>query len=331
MILNLDSAKLVSAIDRFSQFTILVLGDLMLDRYISGNVKRISQEAPVPVVDVIEETRMLGGAANAAYNIISVGGKVKTHGILGTDPAGDDVRKIFTDLGSSTDGILDDSSRPTTIKTRIISQGQQMIRFDKEVRKEIGPALIETMSKSLFSQAGKIDAIIISDYGKGVITPEIMDAVRKIKEETDVIVTVDPYAGSFKHYHGVTSITPNQFEVLEGAAALLLPGDNLTDLGQEILKKLDLESLLITRGKKGMVLLSRDETPYTIPARARDVYDASGAGDTSIVIYTMGIAAGLKPLEAAYLANIAGGIVAGKSLIAPVKTTELKDAIMEIH
>lgn len=306
--------KLLKAVNNFDKISVLVLGDIMLDHYIHGKVSRISQEAPVPVVNVIKETSVLGGAGNVVHNVSTLKAKTLPVTVLGSDSVGRSIEKILRELKISTRGIVVDPERISTVKNRVVAQNQQLIRFDNEIKTKI-PYLIEKTIINLITNLSKsVDAIIVSDYGKGVVTPKIMDEVRKQKRSVGAIVTVDPTTDSFPLYFGVTSITPNHHEV------------PVESRGTTLRQKLGLEALLVTQGKKGMTLFTEEES-VGIPSVVKEVFDVSGAGDTVISVYTLGLASGLSMYESALLSNLAAGVVVGKPKVSAIKPSELKEAI----
>ncbi|MBW2060387.1 MAG: D-glycero-beta-D-manno-heptose-7-phosphate kinase [Deltaproteobacteria bacterium] len=326
-----DTSKLVEAIDRFSEVKILIIGDVMMDEFIWGTVERISPEAPVPVVNVTRETRVLGGAGNVINNVVSVGGQAMLAGVVGPDRMGRRIISMLQDLGSSPDGIFIDENRPTTIKTRIVAQAQQVVRFDREKKDSLKSKMTEKILNFLNELADSLDAVIISDYGKGVISLELMDGVRQSLEGQNVIITVDPQINHFLFYRNVTAITPNHYEAGAGVGVKIDSEESLEQAGNMLMDGLNLASVLITRGEQGMALFERDLSPVHIPVVARDVFDVSGAGDTVIAALTLGLAAGLSFQEAAALSNFAAGIVVGKIGTAAVTAEELKAAVINIE
>ncbi|MBW2086114.1 MAG: D-glycero-beta-D-manno-heptose-7-phosphate kinase [Deltaproteobacteria bacterium] len=326
-----DTSKLVEAIDHFSEVKILIIGDVMMDEFIWGTVERISPEAPVPVVNVTRETRVLGGAGNVINNVVSVGGQAMLAGVVGPDRMGRRIISMLQDLGSSPDGIFIDENRPTTIKTRIVAQAQQVVRFDREKKDSLKSKMTEKILNFLNELADSLDAVIISDYGKGVISLELMDGVRQSLEGQNVIITVDPQINHFLFYRNVTAITPNHYEAGAGVGVKIDSEESLEQAGNMLMDGLNLASVLITRGEQGMALFERDLSPVHIPVVARDVFDVSGAGDTVIAALTLGLAAGLSFQEAAALSNFAAGIVVGKIGTAAVTAEELKAAVINIE
>jgi D-beta-D-heptose 7-phosphate kinase/D-beta-D-heptose 1-phosphate adenosyltransferase len=302
-------------ITSFKDQNILIIGDIILDRYIFGKVNRISPEAPVPVVDVSRETFLLGGAANVANNIIALGGKVTVSGVIGKDRAGDVVREPLAGSCINSDGLVEDN-RPTTVKSRVIAHNQQVVRFDREdCRKLDGKALakfLEYIRKAL----PLFDAVIISDYKKGVVTAALVKAVVKFAKQKKTFVAVDPKVGHFHLYKNVSIITPNLMEASQGSGIDIKDDQSLLKAGKTLLTRLSCPSVLITRGEEGMSLFEWDggrEIKVThIPTVAVKVFDVTGAGDTVIATFTLAHAAGASLRDAAVMSNHAAGIVVGQ-------------------
>jgi len=296
---------------KFSKTGVLVIGDLMIDQYIWGKVRRISPEAPVPVVEVSEENLLLGGAANVANNIISLGGKVFVSGVIGKDEMGRILAQKFREKGVQTEGIIMDSERVTTVKTRVVAHNQQVVRFDRETRHEISSSTLAAIMEYTMSCLPRIKAIIISDYSKGVITRSLIKKLLKLSNSS-IFIAVDPKIGHFKYYNGVNLITPNLDEASAGSGINIMDEKTLIMAGETLLKKLQCEAVLITKGDRGMSLFERDGGATHIPTFAKEVYDVTGAGDTVIATFTLCRSAGAKSREAAILANRAAGIVVGE-------------------
>lgn len=319
--------ELLDYIPRFKNARIMVIGDLMIDEYIWGNVSRISPEAPVPVVNVTSENLCLGGAGNVVNNIFTLGGKVFLAGVVGNDEMG---RKVIHDLrkmGIDTRGIIMETQRVTTVKTRIIAHHQQVVRYDREVVRPIFPENVKQIINLLQTWLPEIDAVLISDYGKGVICGPLMEQVRALVKRAGKIITVDPKVKNFPFFGEVTVITPNHLEAAEAAGRWIQNEEDLMVVGQTLLERLRAQSVLITRGEKGMSLFQDNGEVTHIPTVAKEVYDVTGAGDTVISVLTLAMACGAPVKEAAMLANIAAGIVVGEVGTATVKSAELEDAV----
>ncbi len=298
-------------LNKFSSTGILVIGDLMVDQYIWGKVKRISPEAPVPVVEVTGENLQLGGAANVANNIISLGGKVFIAGVIGQDDLGKLLINKFAEKGFSTDGIVIDEKRPTTVKTRVIAHSQQVVRFDREVKADISKSTLSLLLDYVKSCLPHIKGIIISDYSKGLITRSLIKKIREIAGPNKFIA-VDPKVGHFEYYRGASLITPNLNEASFGSGIEIVDDETLIAAGSMLLKKLQCKAVMITRGDEGMSLFEKSGRITHIPTCAREVYDVTGAGDTVIATLTLSHAAGAKLTDAAITANHAAGIVVGE-------------------
>lgn len=324
----MNVAPLRRLISRFHELRILVAGDLMLDQYIRGSVSRISPEAPVPVVQVSQDTCLPGGAGNVAVNLASLGARVSVLGIVGYDEAGLKLRTEFAAMGIEAAGVLADSSRVTSQKCRVIAERQQVIRYDRETAASLNASVETALLKKLERAAADADAVILSDYGKGVVTPRLLKSAIALCRKRRIPITVDPKIEHFQLYRGVTCITPNIQEAYAGMRQSVKSGvEPLTALGRSILQKLRCRSLLITRGPDGMSLFSGDGSVKHIPTRAREVFDVTGAGDTVIAVLTLGLAGGLSARDSAGLANCAAGIVVGKLGTASATPRELLDAL----
>jgi rfaE bifunctional protein kinase chain/domain len=297
--------------NKFGKTGVLVIGDLMVDQYIWGKVRRISPEAPVPVVEVTKEELLLGGAANVAHNILSLGGKVFIAGAIGRDNTGKILINKLSERGFNTDGIVIDGSRPTTVKTRVIAHSQQVVRFDKEVRADISRTTLSLVLDYVSSCLPEIKGIIISDYCKGIITRSL---IRKLLELTrsKVFIAADPKIGHFDYYKGLSLITPNINEASFGSGIDITDEKTLISAGRALLKKLQCKAVIITRGDEGMTLFEKNGAVTNIPTCAREVYDVSGAGDTVIAALTLCHAAGADLKDAAIIANHAAGVVVAK-------------------
>lgn len=332
-------------ITHFNKKKILVIGDVILDQHIRGSVTRISPEAPVPIVlQEGEPTFSPGGAANVANNLKSLGAKVTLVGRIGQDTEGKIFLASLKQLGIKTKGIFKDPTIPTIVKTRIVAHHQQVLRLDREKKtKDLSEKLLSKLNNFFEKNIKAYDAVIVSDYGKGLITRELIEILCRLTREHKIILTVDPKVEHFSYYEGVTSITPNRKEaenairnikITHSASHKLgLNSDALTTLddvqqaGQQLLKFLRLESLLITLGEEGMYIFERDKKPIHIPTKAQEVFDVTGAGDTVIAVFTLALSAGATKFQAADLANYAAGIVVGKMGAVAVSREELNDAV----
>ena len=319
--------ELTSYISRFKDARIMVIGDLMVDEYIWGSVSRISPEAPVPVVSVTSESLRLGGAGNVVNNIHSLGGKVLVGGVVGNDEMG---RKVIHDLrrmGVETKGVIVEPERVTTVKTRILAQHQQVVRYDREVIRPIDPQNIQQILSLLEEGIDHLDAVLVSDYGKGVVCEPLIERVRSLTLGAGKIWAVDPKVKNLPLFRQVTIITPNHHEAAEAAGRYVQNEEQLMAVGQFLLHRLQAGSVLITRGEKGMTLFQENGEVTKIPTMAKEVFDVTGAGDTVISVVALAMAVGASPKEAAILSNYAAGIVVGEVGTATVKASELEDAV----
>jgi len=327
-----ERKRLESLIRRFPEVNILVIGDVMLDRFIWGKVSRISPEAPVPVVLVDQrdgsETFCLGGAGNVAHNIHSLGGKVLLCGIVGDDEMG---RRIIDELSNKgiPNKIFVEEGRQTTVKTRIFANQQQVVRIDRETLAHPKANISQDLSDFIHKKIKDFDGIIISDYGKGFLNgPLIRTIIRKGKEARKLIL-VDPKLRNFKFYKGATVITPNAKEASEVSRIPLIDHLSIERIGKRLLKELECKALVITRGEEGMTLFEPKKRPIDVPTEVKEVFDVTGAGDT--VIATMALALGVgrnvSLKEAAIISNYAAGVVVGKMGTATVTKEELLNAI----
>lgn len=319
--------RLRNAVASFPQRRLLVAGDLMLDTFIWGEVRRISPEAPVPVVEVQEETRLLGGTANVVHNVATLGGRVSVVGVVGDDPPGRELLGMLEEISVLTDGLIVDPDRPTTLKTRIIARNQQVVRFDRERCTPVGADSAGVMSAYVGRSLEHIDGIVVSDYAKGVVTHEFMDAVRSATSGSKVPVIVDPKVQHASLYRRVTMVTPNHHEASRMSGIDIRDENTLLCAGRQLLGLLECEAVLITRGKDGMSLFDRSGAATHIPTVARRVFDVTGAGDTVSAVLALSVASGLSLVEAALLANLAAGIVVGEVGTAAVTSEQLMAAI----
>jgi D-beta-D-heptose 7-phosphate kinase/D-beta-D-heptose 1-phosphate adenosyltransferase len=306
---------------------IVVLGDVMLDEFIWGRVRRISPEAPVPVVEVDRQTLALGGAGNVVSNLIALAASPTPIGVIGADSDAERLRQAFSDLKVSTDRLVVDSSRPTTVKTRIIAHSQQVVRADRESRVPIGSETEGRVIDNFRSEIESADAIVVSDYGKGLLTLDLLGQTLPTARKRGLIVCLDPKMRSFAHYQPVTVITPNNQEAADASGISIDDESSLAQAGRKLLSSIDTRAVLITRGEEGMALFiagGPDGAEVThIPTVAREVYDVTGAGDTVVATLALALASGASLKEAAVLANHAAGVVVGKVGTASLTREEL--------
>jgi D-glycero-beta-D-manno-heptose-7-phosphate kinase len=309
--------------DNFSGKRIVVLGDLMLDEFIWGRVRRISPEAPVPVVEVDRQTIALGGAGNVVSNLVALGASPRPLGVVGDDLEAERVAVAFRSLGVGTDGLVTDPARPTTLKTRIIAHNQQVVRADRESRAPISREIEDRIFEALQREIETTDAIVVSDYNKGLLTPRLLSGVLAAARARDLIVCLDPKMRTFAHYQPLTIITPNNQEAAEASGVAIEDEEGLVAAGRKILASLDCRALLVTRGEEGMTLFTDRGEVTHIPTVAREVYDVTGAGDTVIATLALALATGASFAESAVMANHAAGVVVGKVGTATVDREEL--------
>ncbi len=318
-----ESGVLAAAVGRLRGKRILVVGDLMLDRFVWGVVSRISPEAPVPVVEVRRETTCLGGAANVAANIRALGGNPIPVGIIGEDAEGQRLKQEFRMLSAPTGGLVVDRARYTSVKTRIIAHHQQVCRMDREDRLPISAAVHGRVVSRFRERLATADAVVVSDYAKGLICPSILREILPMARSAGKVVCVDPKQRNLSLYGPATVVTPNTLEAERASGVAISGRRDLLRAGRKILQSARTDYLLITRGEEGMALFESASEVTHIPTVAREVFDVTGAGDTVVSTLALGLAAGLSILEAAVLANYAAGIVVGKLGTATVTPEEL--------
>jgi len=309
---------------------ILVVGDVMLDHFIWGSVARISPEAPVPVVDFARESFMPGGAANVARNLTARNVETEIFGAVGLDDAASHLKRLLKAQHVGCGGLLATDSRPTSVKTRIVAHQQQVVRIDREARDGLGPQPTNRLLASIRAQVREAAAVIVGDYGKGVVTQPLLEELKKICRSHGVWLSFDPKPVHHLNLSGLSLLTPNRKEAFELTRvedetrnADPLADKNLMQAADLLLNELRPAVLLITLGELGLLLCQRGHEPFHIPTVAQEVFDVSGAGDTVIATFTLAIAAGASPIEAAILSNHAAGIVVGKIGTATVSPEEL--------
>lgn len=316
----------------FSKIRILVIGDIMMDRYILGRVSRISPEAPVPVILVEKEDFNLGGAANVAHNIHCLGGRVSLCGVVGDDENGRRLRKRLVEVGIESSGVLVEQGRQTTVKTRIVAHHphhQQLVRIDRETTDHPKRKTLLQLQEFLEENLENFDGVIISDYGKGFLTKKLVHTVIQRSKRLNRKVMVDPKLKNFFYYQGATVVTPNTKEASEASRIPIHDKASLEKAGRVLLRKLRCEVLVITQGEEGMTVFEPHHKIFPVPTMAKEVYDVTGAGDTVIASMTLAMLSGANARNSARLANYAAGIVVGKRGTATVSPEELIKAIRE--
>jgi D-beta-D-heptose 7-phosphate kinase/D-beta-D-heptose 1-phosphate adenosyltransferase len=311
----------------FDKCRVMVVGDLMLDEYVWGRVERISPEAPVPVLSVTHEEFTLGGAGNVAKNLAVLGASVVIAGVVGKGPHGKKLRDELLKLGVDVGGVIAEPKRPTTRKTRIIAEHQQVLRIDRETVKEITAESTAAVAQRAAELLKTADVLLISDYGKGVVNRRLVSALAEKARNARKIAIADPKGLDYSKYAGLTLITPNKKEASLAAGIEIQDERSLFAAGRRLLDSVAIEKLLITCGKDGMVFFERGAEPLKVGTRARQVYDVSGAGDTVAAVLSLGLAAGFSYPDAIRLANTAAGIVVGKVGTAAVTRAELLEAL----
>ena len=318
-------------LSRLDHCRLLVVGDLMLDEYVWGDVERISPEAPVQVVSVNREDATLGGAGNVINNLVALGAQVSVVGALGKDTHGRILINHLKKIGADTGGVVQASDRITIRKTRIISDNQQVLRIDRESTHPIPKRLHNRLLKEAKRQLPDVDAVIISDYGKGLITSALISELAQVARAQNTLVIADPKGLDFGKYDGVTLITPNTKEASLAAGIDIRNENDLCTAAERLLDKIDIDGLLITRGKDGVAYFEHDQPPLYVATKARQVFDVSGAGDTVVAVLSLGLAAGYPMQEAISLANAAAGIVVSKVGTATVTRAELQEALAPLY
>lgn len=325
-------AGLTRYVEKFPRCGVLVVGDVMLDEYISGPVDRISPEAPVAVVSVKTVEQRLGGAANVTHNVQALGGRAFLAGVVGEDGFGRMLREKIRESGVDDGAVVADAARPTSVKTRVIAQKQQIVRFDRESKAALSAKVSAQLLARVKSILPEVQAVVLSDYAKGVLEPATVEALIKVARAGGKAVLVDPKIKNFASFRGATVITPNFKEACE--AASLVAGihvESQADLERAAAKLLDrmrIDALVVTKGEEGMYVFAPGKPPLHIPTAAREVYDVSGAGDTVIATLATALAARAPLPEAAMIANHAAGVVVGKFGTATVSRDELVEALL---
>lgn len=319
---QLNKTRAAEILEKLRGRNVVVLGDVMLDEFVWGDVTRISPEAPVPVVDVRRESVHLGGAANVLANLVALGARGSVVGVVGNDAAGMRLQNGLRELGTPEGCLIVDESRPSTIKTRIIAHNQLVVRADRESRIPVNGKVEEKIISCLKEALREADAFVVSDYDKGVVRPAILSAILPLAYER-IPVLIDPKLRNFNSYRPATLVTPNHFEALRMSDSEDTSDDGSHQAAKVIREKLGCDAVLITRGDRGMMLLEADGEPVYVETAAREVYDVTGAGDTVIAALAGALSAGATMLEAASFANHAAGIVVGKVGTATATPEEL--------
>ena len=321
--IKLSSSRLNTLKNNFKGKKIAVVGDMMLDCYFWGDVKRISPEAPVPVVEVENEFFRFGGAANVALNILKLKCKPVPVGIIGYDTFGTIFTSLMKENKISAEGILIDDTRPTTAKTRVIADKQHVVRIDKEKKEYLDQPMQNKIFNFIKMNIKKFDGFILQDYNKGVLTPDVIKNVIDLANKNNVLITVDPKFNNFFNYTNVTVFKPNRKEAEDVLGIKIRSDKDISKAGRILLEKLNAKYILLTLGADGIAVFEKGKEEKRMPTKARKVSDVSGAGDTVISTLTVALAAGANILEASYLANYAGGIVCEEVGIIPIELDKL--------
>lgn len=320
--------RLAHVVQNFAGRRIAILGDMMLDEYTWGHVTRISPEAPVPVLEVVEESYVLGGAGNVLTNVKALGGHPLAFGVAGDDDPG---RKLLDAIAIDGWGgrhhVLVDPSRPTTVKRRIVAHNQHVVRVDRESRRAISESLRKALLDRLSIELPQVEVLVVSDYAKGVLTREFFDRVLRLALAANVPLLLDPKAFDLRQIGPVMAVTPNEREAEKFSGISIHDRTTVEDAGRMMIDQTGAKHVLITRGEHGMALFSRSGDPVHLPTRARQVYDVTGAGDTAIAVLSMAVAAGASMPEAARLANLGAGVVVGKVGTATISQDDLLAAL----
>ena len=321
-----NNQQLQKVVQQFSDQPILVVGDLMLDRFVWGRVERISPEAPVPVVEVVKETVHLGGAANVAYNLAVLKARPLLVGVVGSDEAGDRLVEELHRQEISSEGIVRDKGRSTTIKTRIIAHNQQVCRTDREDKTPLSQGTVDQMRSAYQTLLEQVQGMILSDYAKGALSAALVVDLIQEARQAKKFLAVDPKSGDFSVYRGASIVTPNKKEAVRASGVEIVDEASFIQAGEKLLEVIASDYLLITRGEEGMTLFEGKEHSH-IPTVAREVFDVSGAGDTVIASLTLAVAAGASIRDAAILANHAAGVAVGKLGTAAATGEEILSSI----
>ena len=316
-----------SLLDGFARASVLLVGDVMLDEYVWGDVRRISPEAPVPVVEVRARSHVPGGAANVANNIAHLSGHVFLGGVIGLDEAGARLRGLLEAVHVDTDGLIADTTRPTTTKLRIVAHSQQLARVDSEMRHALNEEQEAALLQWAEAQMETVGVCVLSDYGKGVLSPSLIRGLIDRARNHNKPIIVDPKGSDYARYRGATVITPNVHEAERATQIEIVSEADVQTVGDRLLELLPGSALLLTRGAEGMSLFVPDQAPTHIPTVGQSVYDVTGAGDTVLSALALALASGASLADGARLANHAAGIVVGKLGTAPVTLEELTEAL----
>jgi D-beta-D-heptose 7-phosphate kinase/D-beta-D-heptose 1-phosphate adenosyltransferase len=322
----MNDRPLAAVLAAFAGKAVLIVGDVMLDEYIWGDVRRISPEAPVPVVEMQRRTSVLGGAANSAANVVSLDGVALLGGAVGRDPQAEELRAVLAQTGIRAEGLLAIEGRRTTTKTRIIAHHQQVVRLDSEQRAPLSATEEDRLLAWVETNLPRVGACILSDYAKGVVSARLAEHFVRMARQAGKPVIVDPKGSDYAKYRGATLVKPNVHEAERSANQEITSEASLAEVGRKLLNRLDGAAVLITRGSQGMSLFRKGRRPLHIPTVALNVFDVTGAGDTVISTLALALAAGATLEQGIHLANWAASTVVGKVGTATVSRAELANA-----
>lgn len=328
---RLNKVRAAALLESFIERRILVIGDLMLDEFLWGRARRIAPEAPVPVVEIERETLHLGGAGNVAANLASLGASPMIVGVIGSDGTGERLREEIARTGIKDAALIVDQSRPTTLKTRIIAHSQHVVRTDREKKNPVDMDIERELAASFLELLSNAEAVIVSDYEKGVITPSLLQFILPAAAEKGIPVCIDPKLKNFELYRPATIVTPNQQEAESVSRIAIESIESLERAGRHLRDMLGGVNILITRGEGGMSLFNGDQAVTHVPTVAREVYDVTGAGDTVAAALTLALACDASTIEAAIVANHAAGIVVGKVGTASATAEEILSSVELFH
>ncbi|NWG28352.1 MAG: D-glycero-beta-D-manno-heptose-7-phosphate kinase [Ignavibacteriaceae bacterium] len=328
---DISNKRLNDLKKNFDGKRIAVVGDMMLDGYFWGDVKRISPEAPVPVLEVEDEFFRFGGAANVALNIFTLGGIPIPVGVIGKDNYGSIFSSLLNERKINSEGIIIDEERPTTTKTRVIANSQHVVRIDKESKAYINEKIEQKLLSYIQNEIAGLDGIILQDYNKGILTPSLISKIIALANSKNILITVDPKFDNFFEYKNVTVFKPNRKETETVLGIRIKDDKDISSAGRNLLQKLNSEYVLLTLGEGGIAVFEKGDKERRMPTKARKVADVSGAGDTVIATLTIGLAAGANIYEACFLANYAAGVVCGEVGIVPIEKELLFDTVLKAN
>lgn len=335
--MNLVANELEAIVDRFADLQISVVGDVILDHYIWGEVNRISPEAPVVVVNVSKEEHSLGGAANVAKNIVSLGANASVIGAIGCDQYGRQVVELLSGAGIETSSLIEVDDRSTTVKSRVLARSQQIVRVDRESDEPLTVQAQTKLASAIGKEIKSSNGVVVSDYAKGVVTQTTYEPLATAFNSgafshSNKPLVVDPKNANFGLYNGATVVKPNRIEAEAASGIRIKTKEHAISAARELLLKWRAESILVTLGELGMVSVSSspNSEPVSVPTRAKEVYDVSGAGDTVTAVYCLSLAAGATAYQAAELSNIAAGVVVAEIGAVAINEQQLRRAIMQL-